>query len=57
MKATFASVLLAALGAACVSTFGTSCNTVEEPSPYMEKIREDSDIGTVKPRERRRRPH
>ena len=57
MKATLASALMAALGAACLSTFGTSCNTVEEPSPYMEKIRQDSDIGSVKTRQRRMRPH
>lgn len=57
MKPTLASIILAALAAAVLSTFTTSCNTVEEPSPHIEKFREDSDVGSVKPRQQRMRPH
>ena len=49
--------LIAALASILGSFLGTSCNTTEDPSPQIEKFREDSDIGSIKPRQRRQRPH
>jgi hypothetical protein len=57
MKATTTTFLIAALASILCSLLSTSCKTTEEPSPQIEKFREDSDIGSIKPRQRRQRPH
>ena len=57
MKTTLTCLLLAALAATCLPIFATSCGTVEEPSPHIKKFREDSDIGSIKPRQQRKRPN
>ena len=57
MKAANTTIILAALASLMCSILATSCKTTEDPSPQIEKFREDSDIKSIKPRQQRQRPH